>query len=334
MTITEPKTQPKYVKRRYLSVSTLVRYARCPRLYFYEKCGLRSDNLNTRPEYGSAMHCAVPVALETGDLQLSMKAFVESWRPIEEQLDVLGEEEPERNRRTAERSLKHFIHTHQGRRSIYKLKDPPEGKLPRPIDKSKFEVPWAIDIGLPIPLVGQWDGLCEHRDTGEDWIWELKTTSRLNASFFDAHEMYLQNLIYTAVGLTALNCPVRGVMLEGMLVHKTKADNQIHPLPVQEHHIEEALQWAYKVGMELLNAEKVYLETLEQGRDDAHCAFLKDFTGCTPYSHFYMPGFRCDFADLCRVPDYRVMTSLYRVTEDHDFLQGVDLTVDPNAKRS
>lgn len=320
-------TEIEYRPRKYLSVSTLVNYARCPRRYFYDKCGLRSDGLMLAPTYGSCMHEAVPVALETEKLEPAMEAFLKGWVPVEEEMETRGIEDKKRTRIHAARSLQHFIFTHSGRKSIYKLVPPPEGALPLDNKTSSFEVPWAIDIGLRVPLVGRLDSMCEHRDTGEPWVWELKTTSRLNAGFFDAHEMYTQNLTYVLVGQT-LNIPVAGVIVEGILVDARKVDNQCQMIPVQQHHLEDIMMWLKRTGQSLLDAEDKYAHWVTvKGTESAFPdiepvnAFPKDFTGCTAYTHYYIPAWRCEYADLCRVPDWRSLTDLYKVVPDHDFLQ-------------
>lgn len=328
------KTTPEYVRRKYLSVSTLVRYARCKRLYFYEKSGLRQDGLALAPEWGSCMHEAVPVALETSDITTSMNAFLKGWEEIEEQIEEQGFDPKKHNRDTARRALTHFIFTHKDHKSIYKLVDPPDGGLDVPIEAktSKYEIPWALDIGLRVPLVGRLDGMCRHRDTGGSWVWELKTGSRIDGRFFDAHEMYIQNLTYTLVSQTVLEEPAEGVMLEGLLCNGKNVHNETQMIPVMQHHLEDVLKWLQRTGQSLLDAEDAYAARL-QGKgslEKPEDAFPKDFTGCTPYSHFYMPGYRCSFADLCRVPDWRALTDLYKVVPDHDFLQ---VTVDPDATR-
>lgn len=326
--MTTNETTPTYVKRRYLSVSTLISFARCPRRYFYSKCGLQSHDEMLAPLYGSAMHAAVPVALETSDVTKSMAAFMSVWDEVESRLDASGDSDPKRNRTTAERSLKHFIHTHQGQRSLYTLTPPPAGALVTNDKTSSYEVPWAIDIGLPIPLVGRFDSFCVHRDTGEPWILELKTTSQLNARFFDAHEMSPQNATYCLVGQTLTGQNVAGIMIEGMLVDAKKVENITQPVPIQQHHLEDILRWLRATGHSLLKCEQAAEEQLLGSDTGEH--FLKDFTGCTPYPFFYTPGYRCEYADLCRVRDWRLLTSLYQIKPDHDFLRSEDVRIDPS----
>jgi hypothetical protein len=321
------KTSPEYVPRRYLSVSTLVDFARCKRRYFYGKSGLRSPGTAVPPEYGKAMHAGVPVALDTEDVDEAYAAFINVWESVESELT--GEEAMDamkkgKTRECALRSLKHFVHTHSGNKSIYNLIEAPAGALPLAEKESRFEVPWAIDIGLRVPLVGRFDGLCRHRDTNGLWVFEFKTTSRLNAQFFDAHEMYTQNLTYNLVGQTIVDEPIEGVLLEGMLTNAKKVDNQCQFIPTAEWHLDDVLHWLKETGQALLDAE----DLVAKHGCTPEAAFCKNFCGCTPYTHYYVPAWRCDYADLCRLPNWRSMTDLYKTVPDHDFLGEADKGMD------
>lgn len=309
-------TTPVYRKRKYLSVSTLINYSRCKRRFFYSKCGLQEPGVRLAPEYGSAMHKAVPLALQTKELDIALDGFMSLWRETDEKRIVAGDDvDPKRNERTARRSLQHFIHTHQGTKSLYNLLPPPEAALAVDDTVSDYEVPWAIDIGLPIPLVGRCDALCQHRDTGETWVWELKTTSYLNAAFFDAHEMAVQNLTNTLVCRTMTALDIKGVIIEGMLVHQSKVDNMALPIPIPNHHLVDVRQWLFEQGLELLELEKK-MEDME----DPAMVWTKNFSLCTPYTLFYRPGFRCEYADMCRAGNWLHTSSLYEIKPDHDFL--------------
>jgi len=323
----DTKEHPEYVPRQYLSVSTLVRFRRCPRLYFYEKSGIRQTGLALAPSWGTGMHFAVPVALETEDHDAAMAAFLSHWVAIEEECELLHYDMKKHTRDTASRALSHFIHTHKDEKSLYQLVPPPDTGLEiKPSEKySNYEIPFVLDIGLKVPLAGRMDGQCVHRDTGEPYVWELKTASRMYESFWDSHEMYVQNLTYTMVGQT-MDIPVSGVMIEGMLCDAKKVHSECRPIPVMQHHLDDNLIWLQQTGQALLDAEEKYLND----PDSLATSFPKDFTGCTPYTHFYMPGWRCGFADLCRVADYRGLVDLYDIVPDHKLF---DLTIDPDAKR-
>ncbi len=313
-----------YRPRKYLSISTLLDYMRCPRKYFYAKCGLSSLEEPLAPQYGLAMHKAIPTALALEDLDAAMKDFLSVWEETEDKISESfdGVEDPKRNRKTARRTLQHFIHTHKSSKSLYKLYQPEwTGMIQTDKKTSDFEVPWVIDIGLDIPLVGRFDGACRHRDTDEEWLWELKTTSRLNSNFFEAHEMYPQTLTYSLVAKTLFGVDIKGVMVEGVLVSKTKVDNIVQPVPVLDHHLQDILTLLQINGQRLLDMEGA-MENLTDATP-----FHKDFSGCTPYPHYYMPGWRCDYADLCRAPDWKPFTGMFNVREEHDFLRSTDLTV-------
>jgi hypothetical protein len=303
-----------YTKREYLSVSTLVEFDRCPRRYFYRKYGLQPPDDYPQLTYGTAMHKAVPVALETENLSEALKAFCSVWNPVVEENPEWATD-PTHNIFAAQKSLKHFIFSRGSGKCLYKLIRPPEGSLVSEESESEFECPWTVDVELPVPLAGRFDSFCRHRDTNKLWIYEFKTTSRLTSSFFDAHEMSPQNLVYTLIGQTLQGEPVEGVMVEGMLKHKTKVENMTQPIPVQDHHLYDALEWIQRTGQRLLD--------MEAKMEDLHDAtpFYKNFCGCTPYIHYYMSGYRCEYADLCRVPDWATLKSLYREVPDHDFLK-------------
>ena len=316
-----------YVPRKYLSVSTLIQFARCPRRYFYSKCGLSSRFSSSNPLYGSAMHKAVPVALETEDLDLSVDAFKSVWDPALEEYGAEWEEAQKHktsnknidkhNEKCARRSLMHFIHTHKGEKSLYKLVSGIDHTVELNEQVSDFEVGWSLDIGLDLPLVGRFDGICKHRDTGELWIWELKTTSQMTQNFFNAHEMFTQNLTYCLAGSASLGLNIQGVMLEGMHVHKDKVNNQVHPIPVSMHHLEDIMKWLKHISQALIDCEKAMTDDMDA------TPFMKDFTGCSPLTHYYMSGFPCEYMDLCRYPEWQSLIGMYKWSEDHNFLKQV-----------
>jgi hypothetical protein len=314
-----------YRERKYLSVSTLVDFMRCPRRYFYKKCGLTRGTgsfESPAPKFGTAMHRAVPLILATDNFDLAWEAFCDEWEEYEaevvEREGGLPASMKAKNMKVAERILKHFQHTRSGRKSIYKLLMPDFTNPIEAADKnSDYEIPWMVDIGLRVPLVGRFDGFCQHRDTGETWIWELKTTSRLNSSFFEAHELFTQNFTYMLVASTIMQRDVKGVILEGVLTDPKKVDNQTHPLPIESHHMEDILRLLQKSGTRLLEME----DAITAGIDPAE-AFYKDFCGCSPYTHHYIPTtFRCEYDMLCKAPHWSDMAPFYSIQPEHDFLQ-------------
>lgn len=295
-----PKAQ--YVRRSYLSYSSLMSFARCPRRYFYQKSGLAPYDEGPALSYGTAMHKAVDIAVTEG-LDAAMAAFESLWDE--------GLADEKRNLKRAKAQIGHYLHTHQGGRSIYKILPAPDVGLPPDPERSKFEIPFVVDVGLPVPIAGYIDGWGTHRDTGEFWAREFKTTSRLTAQLLDGLELNPQILTYALILQTVTARPIRGVMWEAMLIDKTKVDNITHPIPIEEHQLAHALTWLKWQGSMLLECEE---------RQE----FPKNFAGCSPYPMFYTPGFTCDFHNLCRVPNWRQLEDMFQVKPDH---RPVDLTI-------
>jgi len=291
-----------YQKREYLSISTLLSFARCPRRYFYQKNGLTSPTPSPALSYGQAMHKAIPAA-SRGDFPAAWEAFSSVWD------DNLANDT--RNNDRASRSLKHYCFEHTGDKSLFTFLSPPSGNIEVAEEVHEYEVPFAIDIGLPIPLVGRIDGLVQHRDTKKKWGYEFKTTgSPLTANFFSAFELNVQILSYGLVLHTLTGDHIEGVFVEGMLCSKTKVGNMIHPVYIQDHHLEDILIWLKYHGELLLACE----ERME---------FPKDFTGCNAYTNFYVPLGKCEFMNLCRPPKWEQAKSLYLEKPEHRFFTAI-----------
>jgi len=252
------------------------------------------------------MHKAVPVALQNFDLNESMSAFDSVWD------EALADKK--RSRRRAEANLGNFIHTHKDGRSLYKLLPPPASAIVTDSSVSDFEVAFAIDVGLPVPIAGRIDGLCQHRDSGKQMGWEFKTASRLTSSFFDCFEYNVQVLSY-ALALNTMT-QIDGFIVEGMLVDPKKVDCLAHPVYIQEHQLKAIHTWLNYYGSLLLACEAKFLS---QGVE-----FPQDFTGCSAYTHYYMPMAQCEFNDLCRVEDWRSLASIFNIKPEHNFM---DLSV-------
>lgn len=306
-----PDLAPTYSKRQHLSVSTLMDFVRCPRRFFYKKSGLQSRDPAPALLYGTAMHKAIPVCLTQG-LESAVETFNSVWLDNE-----FGD--TKRNAKRAKAQLSHFYHTHSGGRSIYSFEVPPKGDITPKEDVSPFEVESYIDVGLSVPLLVRVDGLVRHRDTGELWGFEFKTVSGWTyAKIFEGLEMHPQVLTYTLALRTLTGERIRGMMTEAMLIDASKVDNMTHPIPVQEHQLDGAMRWLQFYGELLLACEA---KVDELGAE----AFVQNWAGCTPYAHHYMSGFACDYANLCRVDDWKKLVSFYDVVPEAE--KEVRLTV-------
>lgn len=310
--------RPQYVPRKHLSYSTLLEFVRCPRKYFYKKSGIFPQQEATALMYGLAMHAATDAGVNNG-IDEGFRVFSSIWN------ELLADDK--RNLVRARAQLGHYVHTHTAGRSIYKLLPPPEGTVQADDKTSPNEIPFVIDVGLSVPIVGRLDGWCRHRDTGEYWGREFKTTSRISASMFDSLELNPQLLIYALVLKTLAKKTIKGIMFECMLIDAKKVDNMTHPVTIADHHIPEIATWLRYWGSLLLaceeRAEIIKLAAHEPEDDTINAiihemssAFPKNFAGCNAYSLFYMPGSSCEYQNLCRVADWRHMLPFYEVRWD------------------
>lgn len=316
-----PQLKPEYVPRKHLSYSTLLEFVRCPRKYFYRKSGIFPQQEATALMYGVAMHAATDAGVNDG-IEKSFQVFSSIWD------EALADDK--RNAVRARAQLGHYVHTHTGGRSIYNLLPPPEGTVQADEKTSPNEIPFVIDVGLAVPIVGRLDGWCQHRDTGEYWGREFKTTSRISASMFDSLELNPQLLIYALVLKTLAKKTIKGIMFECMLIDPKKVDNMTHPVTIADHHIPEIATWLRYWGSLLLACEERAMTERERLLDKGYGAeefeshvisamsdsFPKNFAGCNAYSLFYMPGSSCEYQNLCRVADWRNMLPFYDVRRD------------------
>lgn len=298
-------TKAVYSKRKHLSVSTLMDFVRCPRRYFYKKSGLTPTEEGNALLYGTAMHAAVPEMLVSDSLDVGFKIFSDIWDE--------GLANTKRNLVRARAQLAHYLFTHQNGRGIFTFEKPQIPQVDMGEDVSEYEIAGVIDIGLAVPLVVRVDGLVRHRDTGELWGWELKTTGKLNASLFDNLEFHPQILVEALVLRTLTELDIKGVIVEGILVDYKKLDNLCKPIPVYDHQIEQILAWLRFYGSLLLE-----LEAQDSGEGER---FLQNFAGCSSYSWFYLPSWICDYANLCRIENWRDLESLYNVKPEKEFIK-------------
>jgi hypothetical protein len=285
-----------YKKRQWLSISSLVSFSRCPRQYFYGSgCRLESPDPAPALQFGAALHRAIP-QLMSGEpattLSRAIEAFDHEW---DGSLD-----DDKRNRASAIRMLMSFAGTHPRDRGLYELLPPPTGpwviKVPDRV--SDWEIPFAVDIGLDVPLVGRIDGWGRNRDTGELWAIEYKTTSELSTRFLESFNLNPQSIGYPAI-LRLSGLPVRGCIIEGLLVSKTRNESLCKPVYVEDHHIQDFIQWARWTGAQILECER-------------RGYFPKDLSACNPYSQHGSPGFTCRYDSLCLPSDWTTLKDFYQ----------------------
>ena len=207
--------------------------------------------------------------------------------------------------------LEDYKASHADNRSIYRLLKPPSNALSIDDSVNDYEIAFAIDIGLDVPLVGRVDGLVEHRDTKDLWALEWKTTSELSSRFLDGFSLNPQIIGYS-LALNTYNLDVKGTIIEGIRVSKTNCETLCRPIFVQDHHFSMFKKWAQFHGAMLLQMEK--------SDDESGESFVQNISACTPYPQFGSPGYQCHFTTLCNLPQWADAKGLYKVEEDKPFL--------------
>ena len=299
-----------YRKREWLSVSALLDFSRCPRRFFYKNCGLSKEFEHPALSFGTAIHKAFPLVITQG-LEAGVAAFDSVWDKSLE--DPKNRAYKSRNRLRAILMLTEVYRTHCVSPSIYELLPPPSSSINLDDNVSDYEVAFAVDIGLPIPLVGRIDSMVRHKDTGELWALELKTASEVSSRYLEGFEGSPQVLAYT-LAIKTMEASARGTFIEALLVSATRTLVQIQPVYVHDHQLESFVKWAQYVGGMILKME-------EQEN------FPTDFSGCYPYPQFGMPGYFCDYKNLCHLgEDWTNYKDLFVVRDHRPFNIATGLT--------
>jgi len=290
-------TSPLYLKKEHLSASSLVDFGRCPRRFFFrDGCRLRKPGGIPALLFGEAMHRGMPHA-QRGELGLAVEAFGTIWN--EELADR------KRSLSRAESIYRSFIGSRKG--SIYRIEAPPETDCGDRI--SPDEVPFAIDIGIDVPLVGRIDAVGRHRDTNELWGIEYKTTSELSTRFFAGFTFNPQVTIYTLALKSLSREPYIGVIIEGLQVAITMSKSLAFPVRVEHQALQDTVTWCQDCWKKIRECE-------ESG------IWVKNLSGCCPYAAFGMPGYLCDYVPLCMSNDWESLLGLFEVGDPKEFKIG------------
>ncbi len=279
-----------YLPKKWLSPHGLCAFCRCPRYWFYlEGCNLRSQSKAPALLFGGCIHRGIPYAIK-GDIIRAVDEFCKEWK-AEYQDD-------KRNVMQAKAIFENFYDCHRDGKSIYIPLTAPEGRLKTPEHNTEYEVPFAVDIGLDVPIVGLVDCLATHVNTHKKWIVEMKTSSQLGEQFQQSFEINVQVLTYAMAMKILLGEEIEGVFVEGLLVSKN-CNTTVVPIYIKDFLIEKHIAFIKRKYAEL----KQY-ETEEN--------FPQDFSGCNQISMFGLPGYNCPYISLCNTtPNWTDLRDLY-----------------------
>jgi len=294
-----------YKRKEHLSPSSACTMATCPRKYFYQSgCSLvRCLEPHPALVFGQAIHASVPFLYEAGTeaFEESFAAFMGVW----EGRDELGDQK--RNSRVGRVILKNFQEVHTAKGCPWVQETSPQQEALVVEDRvSKQEVPFALDFGLEVPIVGRIDNMYRNRDTGDLWGTEFKTTGRMGTSFLVAFENSPQLITY-CLALSALSREkIKGIVLEAIQVAKTSSQILLYPHYISELQMREIVEWYARLWQRILVCERM---------ED----FPKNRAACNPYASHGIVGYNCQFSDLCGMDDWTSLKDMYVVRERKAF---------------
>ena len=300
----------KYNKRRWLSVSSLCSFSRCPRLFFYGSgCRMRPIEDNAIAlTFGGAMHAGLGYATQGHDVPTCMAKFAEVWKDN----DLKGD-----TKRNSLRAASMFASFKGHIRNLYRPAPPQPvtpGLKPR---NSPFEVPFAIDIGVyrtledgtkeMIPLVGWIDDLALSVDDGQECIVEYKTASEVSSRFFSSFNNSPQLVAYvTAMRIMGKKIP--RCYITALRVSEKNTETLSTVYNITDAACDDFISWARYTGNLILAHEDMK-------------SFPKDVSACFPYPQFGSQGYPCRFHDLCHLTkDWTHLSSLYNFAQDENFV--------------
>lgn len=190
-----------------LSASRIQCFQRCPRRYYWRYVErLVSPEPAAAPTFGVAIHAALAAWYETHDQNKVVDVFMSKWQ------DRPGDD-------------KHTLAVGAQMLGSYIKRYTPE-----PFEVLSLERPFAVHVGehelaVRIDLAVRW---------GERiYVVDHKTTSRLGFNFFSGFKPNVQTAAYTYAAkklFADYPWPVMGVIINALLVAKTKNEFARHPV--------------------------------------------------------------------------------------------------------
>ena len=287
-----------YTKKEHLSQSSGCTMARCPARYFFASgCRLQKGEPHCALLFGTAIHAAIGWAYR-GVLDKACEVFNEIYGDTVDPGGI-------RTKAKAKQVLRNYMEAHKGQ-PLYIGVDPPKG-----IDieerVSADEVPFAIDVGIEIPVVGRIDRIGRNVHSKDLWGVEFKTSREVGSRYFNNFVLAPQVLTYHLALQLLVDEIVRGIYVEGLQVCKTKVQTVAFPFYVEPHHDEAIMGWYQWVYRNIQTCEETGV-------------WPQNFAACAPYSMFGVPGYPCEYSDLCLSPDWRALAEgIYEVGEVRPF---------------
>jgi hypothetical protein len=200
----------------------------------------------------------------------------------------------------SENRIRNFIELHAKGVCPYKIVTFPFSVPEGATLISPNEVPFAIDIGAQLLLLGRIDFPAEIRQTGELWAADYKTSSEISGRLWEAFDLNAQAIGYTIALSHIANRRVSGLLIEAIRKSTDikKTEVALHFQYVTEEDFEFFLGYMQTVAANVLACN-------DRRR------WPKVLSGCNSYATTGFPGSNCPFKLLCKAKDWREVERFY-----------------------
>ncbi len=280
-----------YREIKWVDNSIMTCFSRCPRKCFYQyRCGLVTPSPRVPMLYGECFHSGTEGGIE-GNLVKAMALFAENWD------EGLGDDQ--RCLATMNKIMSHFIQFHAQDNCLITFETPQIEDMPRVAGISKYEIPFVLDLGLPWVAVGRIDALARHKISGGLWPVEFKTASRMDGRLIGGQAINPQALLYSIAGSIYLG-EIEGVFFEFVGTARIKRDIQIQPI-----YISDELRDLHLRNMQDICQRMVVCQ--------ANKEWPADTTACNSYPQHGIPGYVCEYQNLCLYGNWEQFANAYKV---------------------
>ena len=285
----------------YIDPSGFNEFTRCPAKYCLRRIfGLKDPQSHPAPDFGTSIHAAMPF-LHRKELEKACGVFETVWTAFGH------EESSKRSIETGYRILTdYFADQIIADKIPYNVIAPPEAarkshSLAKVETYSPDEFAFCLDIGAQLLFAGRSDAIGRSKQSGKLWGIEYKTTSESGARFVSCFNQNPQVIGYQiSNSIMFPNEIIEGTFVEGIRVSETNSALVRIPCLVNPHLIETMLDELKRVAERIQTAWR-----LKQ--------FSQYFSACNPYSQYAMPGYNCDFSNICSSPHPENFLEAYEV---------------------
>ena len=282
---------------KFIDASSISTFTRCPAKYFFSRLeGYSTIGSNhIYLDFGTAMHRALPLCYN--DLSAGIKEFTESWKEYSH-----GNSDDKRNPGNAMLMLQDFHRLRNPNVCPYEILEFPDVVEPTKDKISLFEVPFAIDIGVPVPAIGRIDIPIRWKSTGHIFACDYKTTAEISGRFFDSFRNSAQTILYTIALHYLTGEDVKGMAIEAIRVSKARCETQIMPLYISDYQIQMFTEYVSSMMDRLLDCNE-------------NQQWPKNICSCNGYSQYGHPTSTCEYYNLCNSKNWETQAAGYDKSE-------------------